>query len=46
MPTARREFMRQAAAAAAAAVAGVPLPGLYPMNEQTKQRYEADKGGA
>jgi nitrate reductase NapA len=28
MPTARRDFMRLAAAAAAAAVAGVPLPGL------------------
>src|SRR6476646_321341 len=27
MPTARREFMRQTAAAAAAAVAGIPLPG-------------------
>jgi len=23
---------------------GIPLPGLYPMNEQTKQRYEAEKG--
>jgi nitrate reductase (cytochrome) len=28
MPTARRDFLRQTAAAAAAAVAGVPLPGL------------------
>src|SRR6185503_9895177 len=27
MPTARREFLRQTAAAAAAAVAGIPLPG-------------------
>ena len=23
---------------------GVPLPGLYPMNEETKARYAADKG--
>src|SRR5688572_23031937 len=28
MPTARREFLRQTAAAAAAAVAGIPLPGV------------------
>ncbi|MFD2857428.1 hypothetical protein ACFSZS_25630 [Seohaeicola zhoushanensis] len=24
--------------------AGVPLPGLYPMNAETKARYEASKG--
>jgi len=23
---------------------GVPLPGLYPPNEETKARYEASKG--
>lgn len=23
---------------------GIALPGLYPMNEQTKQRYEAERG--
>src|SRR6187455_483032 len=28
MPTARRDFLRQSAAAAAAAVAGIPLPGF------------------
>src|SRR5689334_24764093 len=28
MPTARRDFIRQTAAAAAAAVAGIPLPGM------------------
>ena len=25
--------------------AGVPLPGLYPMNAETKARYEAHKKG-
>ena len=25
---------------------GVPLPGLYPMNEQTKLRYQASRGAA
>ncbi|WP_420393854.1 ribonuclease activity regulator RraA [Acuticoccus sp.] len=25
---------------------GVPLPGLYPMNEETRARYEAHKSGA
>ena len=25
---------------------GVPLPGLYPMNADTKARYEAAKGAA
>jgi hypothetical protein len=24
---------------------GVPLPGLYPMNEETKARYDAWKAG-
>jgi hypothetical protein len=23
---------------------GLPLPGLYPMNAETKARYEASKG--
>jgi len=25
---------------------GVPLPGLYPPNDETKKRYEADRGGS
>lgn len=26
------------------AAKGLPLPGLYPMNAETKARYEASKG--
>ncbi len=46
MPTARRDFIRQTAAAAAAAVAGIPLPGLAqaPASDEGRRRRQVVEG--
>ena len=44
MPITRREFIRQTAAAAAAAVAGIPLPGLAQGVDTANGRRRSSNG--